>query len=158
MVARRWGCDRVPPICKQREQDSPEIRGRVKSISCAARGAWLTAGERQVHSFFHAPTASGIRVRKRMHRRRAVYLPLSCAWYNPIQRLRYTKVSVICIICTLLNTVSAGSTLGVSGQRKGKVKKYGANAPQLHPIWPQTATGAHSPVPLPPLHQRWRGG
>ena len=27
MVARRWGCDRVPSICKQREQDSPEIRG-----------------------------------------------------------------------------------------------------------------------------------
>jgi len=43
MVARRWGCDRVPPICKQREQDSPEIRGRVKSISYAVVCPWRMA-------------------------------------------------------------------------------------------------------------------
>ena len=56
---------------------------------------------------------------------------------------------MICIICTPLNAVSAGSTPGVSRQGKGKTKKYGANAPQLHPIWPQAATGAHAPAPLP---------
>src|SRR5215472_12202298 len=55
----------------------------------------------------------------------------------------HTKVSVICTICTPLNTVSSGSTPGLSRQRRGKIKKiYGAHAPQLHPIWPQAAPGA----------------
>jgi len=44
-------------------------------------------------------------------------------------------LSVISIILTPLN------------KEREKPKKYGANAPQLHPIWPQAATGAHSPAP-----------
>src|SRR5215469_3061663 len=47
----------------------------------------------------------------------------------------HMKPSVICIICTPLNTFSAGSIPGFSRQGKGKIKKiYGANAPQLHHI------------------------
>ena len=58
MVARLWGCDRVPPLCKQREQDSPEIRGRVKSISCGgvpvAHGS-LLAKDRCILFFMRQP-------------------------------------------------------------------------------------------------------
>src|SRR5258708_19537431 len=38
-------------------------------------------------------------------------------------------------------------------KEREKSKKYGANAPQLHHIWPQAAEDAHAPPPLPPLHQ-----
>src|SRR5579864_2733936 len=36
------------------------------------------------------------------------------------------------------------------GEQGKNPKKYGANAPQLHPIWPQAASGAHSPAPSSP--------
>jgi hypothetical protein len=36
------------------------------------------------------------------------------------------KLSVICILCTPLNAVSAASTPGVSGQSKGKIQKFTA--------------------------------
>src|SRR5215469_3014812 len=61
----------------------------------------------------------------------------------------HTKLSVICTHCTSFNTTSAGSTPGLNRVSKGKTQKiYGANAPQLHHIWPQAAPGAISPLSI----------
>ena len=60
-----------------------------------------------------------------------------------------------------LNTTSAGSTPGVSKQKREKPKKYGANAPHLRAIWPQAAPGAmrqHPLAPSPSQMERGPGG
>jgi hypothetical protein len=46
--------------------------------------------------------------------------------------VKAVKLSIMCINFTPLNT-SRGA--------REKSKKYGANAPQLHPIWTQAASG-----------------
>src|SRR5215467_14149532 len=68
------------------------------------------------------------------------------------------KPSVICTNCTPLDTVSAGSTPGLNRVRKGKNPKIWRTCATVAPYLAASRPRSHAPAPLPPLHQRWRGG